>query len=217
MNANKIIACEKCGTEISGSQKKVFFGLCSNCFQLENKSLKHSNVLVLLFGLFILLIGVLGVSSSAGLLILEVMSSPDILYSIFVIIFFGFFIFASFALTMGGYSLLKRWFSLRKFIREPITKVDEFSLVLTDKEKKDDLTRISSISLLSTFFIASFLGLFFGGVIGTIIELAMNPQSEITGYEGGFQGAIVGAILFAIIGPLIQVLIKSINDNKLTA
>jgi len=45
MNAKDIEACEKCGTEISKTQKKLFSGLCSDCYQLENKSLKHSNVL----------------------------------------------------------------------------------------------------------------------------------------------------------------------------
>jgi hypothetical protein len=110
---------------------------------------------------------------------------------------------------VGGFSILKRWFRLRKIIKEPITKVDELSLLLIDEKKKNDKTGVSTASLLSTSCAASFLGFFFGGVIGTLIELALNPQSGITGYDGGFQGAIVGAILCAIIGPLLQYLIKS--------
>jgi hypothetical protein len=114
---------------------------------------------------------------------------------------------------MGGFVLLRKWLLLRKYLKEPLTGLDVSSLELTYEKKKDYPTRISAVSLISTFCSASLLGLFFGGIIGTIIEFLLNPQSEITGYGGGFQGAIVGAILCAFIAPLIEYFIKSRKEK----
>jgi hypothetical protein len=85
MNGNEIIACEKCGTEISKSQKKLFFGYCSNCFHIEKKSVKRKIIPLFFIGLGLLLFGVFGLYSSAEVIILELMSSPHMLYSIMVI------------------------------------------------------------------------------------------------------------------------------------